>query len=232
MLNLLIDELRKIADDEKAKLLAGFFKTGPGQYGQGDIFIGITVPAQRKVARQFRDLSLADLGKLLASPIHEHRLTALLILVDQYARADDAGKKRIFDFYLARTRHINNWDLVDVSAPRIIGLHLLDKPRGLLDTLARSASLWERRIAILATLTFIRNADFKDTLRLATLLLKDEHDLIHKAVGWMLRELGKCDAAPLERFLDKHASHMPRTMLRYAIERMPQTQRRHYMRRG
>lgn len=231
-LKLLIDELLSIADVEKAALLARFFKTGPGEYGHGDVFLGITVPAQRKVARKFRDLPAADLGKLLASPIHEHRVTALIIMVDQYERADDDEKQCIFDFYLSHTKHINNWDLVDASAPCIVGGHLLGRPRKILDSLARSSSLWERRIAILATFAFIRHGESGDSLRIAELLLKDEHDLIHKAVGWMLREVGKRDPAALDRFLDRHATTMPRTMLRYAIERMSPDQRWFYMRKA
>lgn len=227
-------DMRKLADPAKAAVLSRFFKTGKGQYGCGDVFLGIMVPAQRALAKRYRDMGLPDLAKLLASPIHEHRLTALIILEDQCGRADEAGKKRIFDFYLSHTRCINNWDLVDLSAPSILGGYLLHRPdrRRILLRLARSASLWERRMAVLATLTFIRAGRFDDTLLLAEMLLGDAHDLMHKAIGWMLREAGKRNVAVLETFLDAHASTMPRTMLRYAIERLPERKRKSYLAAG
>jgi 3-methyladenine DNA glycosylase AlkD len=220
-----------MADPARAALLAGFFKTGPGEYGHGDVFLGITVPRQRAVAKKYPGLSLARIRKLLKSRFHEHRLTALIVLTGQYAKAETAEKERIFEFYLANTGRINNWDLVDLSAPNIVGEFLRDKPRhrGVLATLARSGDLWERRIAMLATLAFIRAGEFAPTLAIARRLLGDGHDLIHKAVGWMLREVGKRDQTVEEAFLAEHVPAMPRTMLRYAIEKFPPQKRAHYM---
>jgi 3-methyladenine DNA glycosylase AlkD len=222
-------DLSQLSNPEKAKTLSGFFKTGKGQYGAGDVFLGIPVPEQRKVATRYHALPLPDLQALLSSPIHEHRLTALLILVAQYGRADASGKDALFRFYLNNTAHINNWDLVDLSAPKIVGAHLLNQDTAILYHLARSPNLWERRIAMLSTLTFIRHDTFNDALRIAELLLQDKHDLIHKAVGWMLREIGKRDQDVEERFLSKHYSRMPRTMLRYAIERFDAPKRQCYL---
>jgi 3-methyladenine DNA glycosylase AlkD len=222
-------DLAQLGDPEKAKTLSGFFKTGKGQYGEGDVFLGIPVPEQRKIAKRYHALPLPDLQALLSSPIHEHRLTALLILVSQYEKADVSGKDALFQFYLNNTEHINNWDLVDLSAPKIVGTHLLNKDPSILYHLARSPNLWERRIAMLSTLTFIRNNAFDDALRIAELLLQDEHDLIHKAVGWMLREIGKRDQDVEERFLGEHYLRMPRTMLRYAIERFDTLKRQFYL---
>ena len=219
-------ELRKASDAERAKSLAWFFKTGTGEYGEGDRFCGITVPALRKIASRYRDLKLSDIKKPLGSHIHEHRLVALLILVDQYKRADAPARERIFDFYLANTRRINNWDLVDASARDIVGEHLVARPRAILYKLAKSPDLWERRIAIIATHAFIRRGDLTDTFSISELLLADKHDLIHKAVGWMLREAGKQSEPQLVRFLKAHYSAMPRTSLRYAIERMPEAVRK------
>ena len=223
-------ELRKASDAERAKSLAWFFKTGKGEYGEGDRFCGITVPALRKIASRYRDLKLSDIKKLLGSHIHEHRLVALLILVDQYKRADAPARERIFDFYLANTRRINNWDLVDASARDIVGEHLVARPRAILYKLAKSPDLWERRIAIIATHAFIRRGDLTDTFSISELLLADKHDLIHKAVGWMLREAGKQSEPQLVRFLKAHYSAMPRTSLRYAIERMPEAVRKRQLR--
>lgn len=211
--------LLAFADPDKAKFLAGFFKTGPGQYGEGDRFLGIVVPAVRQVAKQFRRLPLADCEVLLASPYNEERLLALLILVGQYQQGDVAIQEKVYQSYLAHRQWVNNWNLVDSSAPNIVGTHLLTRDRSMLVELAHSPSLWDRRIAVLATLTFIRAKDFADTLRLAEMLLADPQDLMHKACGWMLREVGKRDAAVLEDFLYVHQRAMPRTMLRYAIER-------------
>jgi len=222
-------ELQKLKDPVKAKLLQGFFKTGPGEYGEGDFFLGITVPEQRKIAKKYAGLKLEEVGKLLHSKIHEYRLTALIILTLQYPRVDEKGKKEIFDFYLRNTKWINNWDLVDVTTPRIVGEYLLDNDRTVLYTLAKSTDLWERRIAILATYTFIQQNDFQDTLKISKLLLKDKQDLIHKAVGWMLREVGKKDLKTLEKFLQQHYRKMPRTMLRYAIEKFPEKKRKDYL---
>lgn len=214
--------LRDHANPKHAAILQRFFKTGPGDYGEGDIFLGIKVPVLRAIARAHRMLPIDDAVALLASPLHEERLLALMILIDQYERAPDETKSRIFTRYLSSTSGINNWDLVDLSAPHIVGQHLLDKDRRVLRKLACSGNLWERRIAIIATHRFIRNDQFQDTLDIAEMLLNDDHDLIHKAVGWMLREIGKRDHACEESFLRKHYPAMPRTMLRYAIERFPE----------
>ena len=221
--------LREFADPKQAAILARFFKTGPGQYGEGDRFIGIKVPVTRKVAREFKNLPLAEIECLLRSEIHEERLLALVILAGQFEKGDDDARRLIYDAYLANTGRINNWDLVDLSAPQIVGGYLETRSRKPLDRLAKSASLWERRISILATFWFIRRGDFADALRIAKDLLGDREDLIHKAVGWMLREVGKRDAAVLEAFLDNHCRRMPRTMLRYAIERLPEKKRQAYL---
>jgi len=222
-------DLQRLANKEKAKLLQGFFKTGKGQYGEGDIFLGVMVPQQRKTAKKHKDLSLKDIQKLLNSKIHEYRLTALFILIDKYQNTDE--KKEIFNLYLKNTDNINNWDLIDLSAPKIIGNYLLDKPRDILYKLANSKSLWEKRISILATAAFISNNQYKDTLKISKILLNDNHDLIHKAVGWMLREVGKKDQKTEEEFLKKHYKTMPRTMLRYAIERFEENKRIFYLRK-
>lgn len=219
-------ELREASDPERARNLAWFFKTGKGQYGEGDEFSGITVPVLRKIAKRFIHLGLGDIRKLLNSPIHEHRFTALEILVFQYQAGDGPTKQKVFDFYLKNTRQINNWDLVDTSAPYIAGDHLVPRSRDVLYRLAKSSNLWERRIGIVATLAFIRNCDLKDTFAISKLLLNDKHDLIHKAVGWMLREAGKRSPQALRDFLEQNYASMPRTALRYAIERFPEAQRR------
>ena len=221
--------LRQFATREKARVLQGFFKTGPGEYGEGDIFLGVVVPDIRRVAKEFQDEPLREVIKLLKSAIHEERLLALLLLVGAYTRGDDALKKKIFSLYLKNTKFINNWDLVDLSAPNIVGTHLLERSRKPLYMLARSTDLWKRRIAVLSTFAFIRQNDFDDTLRISKNLLKDDHDLIHKAVGWMLREIGKRDLRTEELFLKQHYKKMPRTMLRYAIERFPEGKRRNYL---
>ena len=228
--------LSKLKNPIKVKILSGFFKTGKGQYGEGDIFWGITVPEQRKVAKEFIDISLNDIQELLIDPVHECRLTGLFILNYQYlklSKEDDVDSnkkmKNIFDLYIKNIRYINNWDLVDASSPNIIGAYLFDKDRSLLYKLVKSKKLWERRISIVSTFYFIRKNDFSDTLKISELLLEDKHDLIHKAVGWMLREVGKRDEVVLHNFLKKHAHVMPRTALRYSIERLPDDFRRHYM---
>jgi 3-methyladenine DNA glycosylase AlkD len=221
--------LRGLADPAVAAGAARFFKTGPGEYGEGDVFIGIKSPTLKAVAKEFKGLPLAEVECLLHSEIHEDRTLALAILVGQFTKGDDAIRKAIFDLYLANTRHINNWDLVDLSAPQIVGGYLENRSRKPLERLAKSASLWERRISIVATHWFIRHGDFADTLRIAEKLLKDKEDLIHKAVGWMLREVGKRDVAVLEDFLGRHCRTMPRTALRYAIERFPEAKRQKYM---
>lgn len=219
-------DLRRASDPSKALILQRFFKTGPGQYGEGDVFLGVTVPESRKIAREYSEFSdLASVGNLLRSKVHEARLVGLLILVQKYER----GEKGIPEFYVKKLRHVNNWDLVDLTAPNILGAHLASRNRSLLHTLARSANLWERRVAMVATYYFIKRNDFADTLKIAELLLADKHDLIHKASGWMLREVGKRDLAIEEGFLNQHCARMPRTMLRYAIERMPEKKRMFYL---
>lgn len=223
--------LKALASPDVAKSSARFFKTGPGQYGEGDRFVGINVPVLRKAAREFRSLPLEEVVTLLSSPIHEERQLALLILVLQVANCGDARREATFDFYMRHRRFVNNWDLVDCSAPQVVGGYLLDKSRKPLFDLTGSKSRWERRIAIVSTQHFIRHDDFADTLAISQRLLRDGDDLIHKAAGWMLREVGKRDQAVLEAFLDQHATVMPRTMLRYAIERFPPEQRRAYLRR-
>lgn len=223
-------KLRKLSDPEQAKVLQGFFKTGPGEYGEGDIFLGIKVPQTRAIAKEFyRSISRKELSGLMRSKYHEERLLALIILVLQFPKASAKDKERIYKFYLANTRYINNWDLVDLSALYIVGAHLANKDRSALYRLAKSALLWERRIAMLATFHFIRNNDFRDALALAEMYIPEEEDLMHKASGWMLREIGKRDIRKLEAFLDKHSTKMPRTMLRYAIEKFPESKRRSYL---
>jgi 3-methyladenine DNA glycosylase AlkD len=221
--------LRKLGTKERARAAQRYFKTGPGEYGEGDVFIGVAVPALRRLARDAAAIKVADALKLLKSRVHEERLLALLLLVRHYEKNDDAMKTRVYKSYLANTRYINNWDLVDLSAPNIVGAHLLERSRAPLHRLAQSKNLWERRIAILATFRFIRERDFADALKIARKLLGDEHDLIHKATGWMLREIGKRDQAAAEAFLARHCRTMPRTMLRYAIERFPPMKRRRYL---
>jgi 3-methyladenine DNA glycosylase AlkD len=223
-------ELKSMADPDKAAILQRFFKTGPGQYGEGDIFIGVMVPQSRQVAKKFSQLPLGEVRTLLYSLIHEKRLVALLILAWRYSSASSSREKEeIVKFYLDNIKQVNNWDLVDLSAPNILGAHLVDRDdkRRLLYRLAGSENVWERRIAIVSTHHFIRNGDFSDTLKIAEMLLQDRHDLIHKAAGWMLREVGKRDAAAEEAFLEKHCSVMPRTMLRYAIEWLPESKSTH-----
>lgn len=242
--------LAVLASPQKAKSSAWFFKSGPGQYGEGDAFIGVTVPEQRKIAKRFRDLLLPEIATLLDSKIHEHRLTALLILVDQFEQAIK-GKllgstlrvepETIVEFYLAHRERMNNWDLVDSSAAQILGTWLLERRprpgktseveegRRLLSQFAQSDDLWDRRIAMIATYAFIKAGEFDDALKIAEILVHDSHDLIQKAVGWMLREVGNRDRAVEEQFLDRRAATMPRTMLRYAIEKFPAERRAHYL---
>jgi 3-methyladenine DNA glycosylase AlkD len=229
--NIIKKELHALKDPEKAEILSRFFKTGKGQYGEGDIFLGIKMPKQRIIAKKYIDTDLDEIQKLLTSPVHEHRMVALLILTYKYPKSTEKEKKKIVEFYLSNTKYINNWDLVDVTTPKIVGEYLLYKPneRKILYNFAKSANLWKRRIAILSTFTFIRNRDFKDAFKISEILVNDKHDLIHKAVGWMLREIGKKDLAAEENFLQKHYRKMPRTMLLYAIERFPEEKRKHYM---
>jgi len=232
MINNLRSDLKKFADPQKAEFYLRFFRTGPGQYGEGDKFIGVTVPNNRAVAKKYQDLGFYDLEKLIKSPIHEERLCALLILVEQFKNGDIKTREKIYKFYLANTKYINNWDLVDLSADQIIGGYLQNKPKAALAKLARSENLWEKRIAIVATFHFNKKGEPKHTLEIAKILMRDNHDLIHKSVGWMLREVGKrCDEKVLTDFLDNYANIMPRTMLRYAIERFPKTQRQKYLRK-
>jgi 3-methyladenine DNA glycosylase AlkD len=220
-------DLRKAANKEKVAIYQNFFKTGKGQYGEGDIFLGVNVPDQRLIAKKHKDISLSELKELLSSKIHEERLTALIILTYKY----QDNKKAIFDFYMKNSKYINNWDLVDVTAPKIVGDYLLDKDKELLYKLVKSQNIWERRIAIVSTQEFIRKGKFEDTLKISTILLQDKHDLIHKAVGWMLREVGKKDTEVLIKFLDQHSKTMPRTMLRYAIEKFEEEKRLFYMKK-
>jgi len=225
--------LAQQADAGDAAFLQRFFKTGRGQYAEGDVFIGVRVPMIRRVCRAYTALPLNQAGKLLASHVHEHRLAALLILVSQYAKADAPGKQAIHQLYLKQLRQgrVNNWDLVDSSAEYLCGAHLAEGDHRLLDKLAASDNLWQRRVAMISTFHFIKRGEATVALRIATTLLYDQHDLIHKAVGWMLREIAKrVDERLLTAFLDQHAATMPRTMLRYAIERLPPAQQRRYMR--
>lgn len=232
MLENLIEALNKLCDPEKAKNSAWFFKTGEGEYGHGDEFIGVTVPEQRKLARKYKDLTLPEIEGLLESPIHEHRLTGLFILVGQYQKAkDEATKKKLAEFYLKNLKYVNNWDLVDSSAPYILGDYLLDRPKDKLYELAKSKDLWERRVAMLTCFGFIRKGEFEDALGIAEILVNDSEDLIQKAVGWMLREIGDKDLKTEEKFLDKHYKTMPRTMLRYAIEKFTPEKKQFYMRK-
>jgi 3-methyladenine DNA glycosylase AlkD len=224
-------EINKQADKERAKHSQRFFKTGKGEYGEGDIFIGIIVPKQREIAKKFKDLSLDEIQKLLDSRIHEKRLIGLIILVEKYRKANEYLKRIIVYFYLKNTKNINNWDLVDLSASYIIGDYLIDKDRKILYKLAKSKYLWEKRIAIISTATFIRNNEYKDTIKISELLLKDKHDLIHKAVGWMLREVGKRNKKELTKFLNRYYKIMPRTMLRYSIEKLNKHEREKYLRK-
>lgn len=223
--------LRSLASPETARIQRGFFKTGPGQYGEGDVFLGITVPLIRAVAKEFPSVDLDVTVDLLHSPLHEERLLALLFLMRHFTTGNTHERQSAYHAYLANTAWINNWDLVDISAPHVIGDYLANQDRAPLYRLVRSPGLWERRIAMVATLHFIRRNDFDDTLQLAEHLLQDRQDLIHKATGWMLREVGKRDQARLENFLDQHGTSMPRTMLRYAIERFPETLRQAYLKR-
>ncbi|MFZ2522573.1 MAG: DNA alkylation repair protein [Minisyncoccia bacterium] len=233
-----IKDLKKLATKKKAKASAWFFKTGKGQYGYGDIFFGVTVPEQRRVAKKYEDLPLPEIQKLLKSKVHECRLTALLILVEQYKKTSQDEKNKIVKFYLKNTKGVNNWDLVDSSSPYILGDYLLKSylearlpSREVLYRLAKSKNLWERRIAIVSTIALIRVGQFEDTLKISEILLSDKHDLIHKAVGWMLREVGKKSQPTLEKFLKKNIKLLPRTTLRYATERFSEKKRRRYLKK-
>ncbi len=220
-------ELQSKKDPIRAKILSRFFKTGKGEYGEGDIFLGIVVPIQRAIAKKYKDVSLKEIQKLLDSKIHEYRLTGLLVLVEKYKE----DKELVYNFYIKNFRNINNWDLVDLTAPKIMGDFLKDKKKDILYSLAISDDLWERRISIIVTFAFIKDNDFKDALKISKILLNDKHDLIHKAVGWMLREIGKRDKEVETEFLDKHYRFMPRTMLRYSIEKFDPKEKEFYMKK-
>lgn len=229
-----INELKKYANPETAVNLQRFFKTAPGQYGEGDVFVGVTMPQVRKVCRQFKQLSLIEIAQLCASKTHEYRMAGLVILTMQYPRADQKQKRAIFDLYIDQIEkgNVNNWDLVDVTCRAVVGEYLRDTDRSLLYQYANSNNLWKKRIAIIATFPYIASGDPSTSLDLAEILINDPHDLIQKAVGWTLREIGKrCDEQLLCQFLDKHVATMPRTALRYAIERLPEKIRQSYLKR-
>lgn len=226
-------ELRKKIKEEsnkqQAKALQWFFKTGAGEYGEGDVFAGIKMPVQRKIAKEFNNLGYNDIKELVGSKIHEERMIGFLILQGKYEKGDENEKEKVFEFYIRNRKGINNWDLVDISAPKIIGEYLLDRDKKLLYKFAKSKNLWERRIAILSTFTFIRAGKFETTFKISNILLDDNYDLIHKAVGWMLREIGKKNLYAEEKFLKPRYKKMPRTMLRYAIEKFPEVKRKKYL---
>lgn len=225
----ILDELLSVANPEKAALLQRFFKTGPGQYAEGDVFLGLVVPLTRSIAKANKTTPLEELQKLIESPYHEARLCALLIVTERFKKAPLEEQQKLYDFYLANTSRINNWDLVDLTCPHVVGAYLLEKDRSPLYALARSNQLWEQRIAIVSTVAFIRRREYDDTLALAEYFLNHPHDLIHKAVGWMLREVGKKDRDTLTAFLERQAVRLPRTTLRYAIEHYPEDQRRYFL---
>jgi 3-methyladenine DNA glycosylase AlkD len=231
MLNDLTEELKGSANPEKAKGYQRFFKTGKGEYGEGDVFLGLTTPQQKEIIKKYSNLDFNDLQKLLDSKIHEYRSVALGILVNKYKKAkkDNLEKRRIYEFYMKNTKNINNWDLVDLSAPKIVGDFLMKEGTDTLRILAKSDNLWERRIAIVSTLTFIKNGKLGETLAISEMLLHDKHDLIHKATGWMLREVGKKNKNVLEIFLTSRNKEMPRTMLRYSIEKFSPEERKKWM---
>jgi len=223
-------KLRRLGNKQRAKVSRRFFKTGPGEYGEGDVFLGIKVPELRKLAKEYQDLTTKEIKQLLKSPTHEERLLALLILVRTYSKGNETTKKGIYELYLKNTKFINNWDLVDGSAEYIVGDFLMDKSKKPLYSLAKSSDLWERRISIMSTFHFIKRHEFSQTLKISKILLSDEEHLIHKAVGWMLREVGKRHLPTEEKCLREHYKKMPRTMLRYAIERFPESKRQRYLR--
>ena len=224
------NDLLQLANEQIAEHSQRFFKTGKGEYGEGDIFLGIRVPLLRKLVKKYRGISITEVRKLLHSKFHEERLLAVLMLVQLFKSADESVQKQVYDLYLENTEFINNWDIVDISASNIVGAHLYEKDKAPLYDLVQSKNLWERRIAIIATFYFIRQNEFDDTLKLAKILLNDKEDLIHKAVGWMLREVGKREIEFEEEFLQEHYKIMPRTMLRYAIEKFTETSRKMYLR--
>lgn len=230
MLSRLISEMNLLADAERAKNLQRYFKTGEGDYGEGDVFIGLTMGEVRGLVKKYSGLSLVKIQELLNSGIHEQRMVGVLILVEKFKKSGEEERGNIFNFYLKNAKRINNWDLVDLSAPKIVGKFLLDKKRNVLYPLADSKNLWERRISILGTFAFIDDEDFVDTLRIAEILLGDDEDLIHKAVGWALREVGKKNEEILEDFLKTHYEKIPRTTLRYAIEKFEEKKRKNFLR--
>ncbi len=229
MLDELVKEINSKADKKQAENLQRFFKTGPGEYGEGDIFLGIKVPVQREIVKKYTGLSLPKIQELLKSKIHEHRLIALLILVEKFKKGNETEKGDIFNLYLKNTKYINNWDLVDLSSHKIVGEFLADKKKDILYKLAASHNLWEKRIAMISTFAYIKNEEFIDALRIAEMLLEDKHDLINKAVGWVLREIGKKNQKVLEDFLKKHYKDISRTTLRYSIERFDEDLRKKYL---
>ena len=233
MANNILTDLKRHANSAKAKVLQRFFKTGKGSYGEGDVFLGITVPQLRKIAAKNEDLPFSELQRLLNSKIHEHRLVALLILVQLFQKVekekDEKMQREVVHFYLANLQGVNNWDLVDLTAPQILGQYLLRRDKAVLYFFSHSHNLWKRRISIVSTLAFIRNSDFSHTFKITELLMRDKHDLIHKACGWMLREVGKRNQPALEKFLAKHRNKLPRAMLRYAIERLSISKKKKYM---
>lgn len=230
-INSLKSEIKQLANPERAKILRRFFKTGKGEYGEGDIFLGITVPESRKIAKKYLSLRLEEISELFKSKIHEERLIALLILVEKFKKAkkNKLEQRKIFEFYLQQSQFVNNWDLVDLSADKIVGEFLFNDDKQLLHYYANSKNIWQRRIAIVSTFAFIKRRKFGETLAIAEILLKDEHDLIQKAVGWMLREVGKRNSEVLETFLQQNYKSMPRTMLRYSIEKFPEERRLKYL---
>jgi 3-methyladenine DNA glycosylase AlkD len=221
--------LKKLGDKSHAAVSQRFFKTGPGEYGEGDVFIGVRAPVLRKLAAEYSDLPFEETVRLLRSNIHEERLLALLLLVRAFSKGDEVTRKSIYVTYLENTGFVNNWDLVDTSAQHIVGAYLMDRNKAVLYRLAKSDDMWERRIAIMSTFHFIKHHQFSETLKISKMLLFDRHDLIHKATGWMLREIGKRDFSTEESFLKKHYKNMPRTMLRYAIEKFPEQKRQRYL---
>ncbi len=225
------NELSLLGSAKRSEASSWFFKTGPGQYGYGDVFYGVSVPEQRKISKRYKDLDLVEIRKLLKSKIHECRLTALFILILQYENGNETQKNTIYDFYLKNLDRVNNWDLVDSSAHKILGPHLRNRDRSILHELAESKSLWKRRVALISTFAFLKDHDFKDAINLCEIYLDDDEDLIHKATGWTLREIGKVSEPTLTQFLNKHHKAMPRTALRYSIERLDTSQRKKYMKK-
>lgn len=226
-----LSELLSMANPEKGAFLQRFFKTGPGQYAEGDVFLGLIVPLTRSIAKANKQTPLSELQILMESDYHEARLCALLIVVEQFRKATEADRKTLYDFYLANAYRINNWDLVDVTCPHVVGAYLLNNDRSRLYELAESNCLWEQRIAMVSTIAFIRNREYTDTLALAKKLMSHKHDLMHKAIGWMLREVGKKDRQTLTEFLEEYATRLPRTALRYAIEHYPEEQRQYFLKK-